>query len=594
MLTKKMMLNELEEANGIGKIILNRLRHNGIDTLEKLVSIKVEDLVKINGIGNSTALKLKMFAIDILKEKKFTEKKSNSKNKLKIVKPAVSKDIITKRSLKLEKPVIPKKVESTIPLSNEKTSFFNNNNLIEIEVTPKAIKPQLTGSEETLSNLMKNQISKLPLKSFFSHKTMQKIRFLHYKVKLLENILNRGEEQLKLEELDYIIDYVEILNVNYKNQSHLKIFKDLNISSSFHDPLMDKEIEIWDLMFECTWALWILARIYVSLSQDYELKKDYQNAIIAMVKASKIFKTAAHFSAACTRQEEFGKSLKCEDLELRSEEARILAQCLAAEKEEKENNLFLASKIYSGLSVLSKRLLYLKQHGKIKTSLLTAQFHYDYGMAYFLKAKILGVSANSDEEKQNELELRQKSNFYFSKAEEIWHDLRVNYINLSLDEIKKIDHNLSIVNENIIENDAEVMEFEDLNKVEEIDPFIVIPENIAPFIPRSTSYLTKFKPKHVEFGSYREFKNVKIESTDNVDKMEILKIELATIKRTITELKFLYKNNDIDINKFTELIEKYTLKLKTIENDLKNLREKREKNTQKKEKRLIKTFQMKT
>ena len=64
------MINELEEANGIGKIILNRLRHKGINTLEKLVSMKIDDLVKIHGIGNATALKLKMLALDVLKEKK--------------------------------------------------------------------------------------------------------------------------------------------------------------------------------------------------------------------------------------------------------------------------------------------------------------------------------------------------------------------------------------------------------------------------------------------------------------------------------------------------------------------------------------------
>ena len=529
-----------------------------------------------------------------LKKKKIMEGKPKYEKTLKIIKPLDTKESNTKNLPKLQKPVIPGKFRSEKPLINEKPKPQDKKNLIEIEITPKAITPQVKRTEETLSDLMKSQMNKLPLKTFFPHKIMQKIRFLHFKVKALEEILNRGEEQIKLEELDYILDYVEVLNVNYKSQSHVKIFRDLNIISSFVDPMLNQEIEIWDLMFECAWALWILARIYEKMSLDFEINNDYQNAIVAMVQSSRIYKTAAYFSAACTRQEDTGKCLKNGILELKSEEARILAQSLAAEKEEKENNLHLASKLYSGLSVLSKRLLYLKQHGKVKGNLLTAQYHYDYGMAYFLKAKILSVSATSDEEKQKVLETRQKSNYYFSKAEEIWHNMRITLINLPVEEIEKIDHNLSIVNENIIENDAEVMESEDLKKIEEIEPLIAIPENIAPFVPQCTNYLTKFKPKHIEFQSYREFKNVKIENKDKVDDVEKLKIDIKTIKRTIKELKYLYNSNDIEINKFTELIEKYTHKLKTSESELRKLRDKREKKKITHEKKSVKKTLVKT
>ncbi|MFX1382049.1 MAG: helix-hairpin-helix domain-containing protein [Promethearchaeota archaeon] len=593
------MLNKLEEINGIGKILLNRLRHKGIDTLEKIISMNIDELEKIPGIGKATALKLKKFAIDTLKENKFIDKKSEFKNTLKIVKPIVPKKSEEKTPIKLEKPVIP-----------------INKNLIEIKITPKAISPQLTKTEETLNNLMKNQISKFPikkqtvelpkekekiklhnrnqknelprkkktkkllkknhetktpLKTFFPHDIMQKIRFLHHKIKYLEDILNRGNEPIKLDNLDYILDYVKILNVNYKTQSHVRIFKELEFISSFHDPLINKKIEIWDLMFECAWALWILARIYAEFSHKYESIKDYKNALVSMVEASKYYKTAAYFSAACTRQEDLGKSLSCDNLELESEEARILAQSLAAEKEEKDGNYILASKIYSGLSALSKRFLYLKKHEKIKEHSITAQYHYDYGMAYFLKAKMLDLGSYSDEEEKTAF--RQKSNYYFFKAEEIWQDMRHNFEDLSLRELKKIDHNLLIVNDYIIENDAEILPNKELDNIPEIEPIIAIPENVAPFLPRTTNYLTKFGPKHIEFSNYRKFKNIKIEHHSKSNEMERLKNKKAAIKQTIKELKMLYKKSDIDVNKFSELLEKYIFELKTIENNLKKIKE---------------------
>lgn len=39
----------------------------------------------------------------------------------------------------------------------------------------------------------------------------------------------------------------------------------------------------------------------------------------------------------------------------------------------------------------------------------------------------------------------------------------------------------------------------------------------------------------------------------------------------IKQLKILYENNDIDINSFTELFEKYSIKLETIEHAIRNI-----------------------
>ena len=89
--------------------------------------------------------------------------------------------------------------------------------------------------------------------------------------------------------------------------------------------------------------LWISAQAYSFLSKKYEEEKLMQNAIVAMVECSKMFKTAAYFSAACTRQENRGSTLSVENLELNSEECRILAQSLATTSEENKRNYAMAA-----------------------------------------------------------------------------------------------------------------------------------------------------------------------------------------------------------------------------------------------------------
>ena len=400
---------------------------------------------------------------------------------------------------------------------------------------------------------------------------MQRIRFLHFKIKKLEKTLKRDED-FNLDELNYVLDYVKILNINYKTQSQIKIFKELDINSSFYDPLEDREIKIWDLMFECTRVLWVLARAYAHLSEKFETEKQMKNAIIAMVECSKIYKTTAYFSAACTRQEDKGLSLSAENLELNSEEARIFAQNLAAIREENNNNFSLASQMYAGLSALSKRLYFLKNHNTTKEQHLKAQFNYDMGKACYLKAKALLKSSIALENEEKIKKLSQKSNYYFSKTEEIWENLVKNSDSLSKVELDNLRRNLSVVNDNIIENDVEVLDYNNIKDIQNPAPFIAVPENLGLFLPRSTMYLTKYPSRNLNFDRFKEYRISKLELGSHQSKIEKLLNEKAGIGRTIKQLKFLYERNDIDINIFFELLEKYEIKLEIIESKLERLK----------------------
>ena len=53
------MANELEDVSGIGKATAERLKAAGIDSVQKLATVKLEDLLrlKIKGVGASTGKK---------------------------------------------------------------------------------------------------------------------------------------------------------------------------------------------------------------------------------------------------------------------------------------------------------------------------------------------------------------------------------------------------------------------------------------------------------------------------------------------------------------------------------------------------------
>jgi len=408
--------------------------------------------------------------------------------------------------------------------------------------------------------------------TFFTDELQQRIRYLHFKIKKIEEALDKEEENFTLDDLNLVLEYTKILNINYQNENQVKILKDLDLTPTFLEPLGNsREIEIKDLMFECARTLWVMARAYSYISEKFESDEEWEDAIIAMVECSKMFKTSAYFSAASINQYDLGTTLSSENLELNSEEARILAQSIAALKEENSNNTYFASKLYAGLSSLSKRLFYLKKHEEKKKQQLRAQFHFDMGKACQLKAQASLESSITNINKDKVAKLQQKANFYFLKSEEIWSEMINSLSELSNEEKGSIEQNLSIVKEILEEKSLDTLNYEEIKRIQDPEPIIIIPENLAPFVPKSTIYLTKFVPKDLNIKRFKSFQKKKLEQKIPYSKRERLMDKKAGIVRTINELKLLKENKEIDIEKFAELLEKYSTKLKMIETAVEKL-----------------------
>ena len=644
----------MQIANGIGILNAERMKKKGIDSVEKLASSTVEDLIKIDGIGVNNA---KMFVEIAKKHLKSIGTRERIQNIIKKNKPlAISSNetkacdlmIFGTNRHKVSLETIKKLASSNeedisrlkgIEIPNAKRYIDIANKYLEsmrkeersediveivtlkqkeeiklpneLAITPKLNKVSIPGKlkikEYPQKLAVKTQSPKREklyqkkqdidakstmrpsygidiktgkkkitssspsiLKTFFPLETMQNIRFLHYKIKSLEEELwkNKG---FSSSELNYILDYIKILNINYKTQSQIKILKELEISTTFYDPIDKKEIVIWDLIFECSRVLWILAQAYSFLSKQYEAENLMENAIVAMVECSKMYKTAAYFSAACTRQEDKGFTLSVENLELNSEESRILAQSLATTSEENKRNYSMAANLSAGLSALTKRLAFVKRNNKITENQFKAQYQYDIGRACHLKAKSLLKFSHEEKNEEKIERLQKKATYYYHKAEDLWENMLTETELLNPVEKDCVKNNLSIVNEYIIENDAELIDDFEALEIQDPEPLIIVPENLAPFIPRTTDYLTKYKQADINFDAYLRYKNLMSDVLVNFDKIEELKNSKAGVGRTIKQLKILYENNDIDINSFTELFEKYSIKLETIEHAIQNI-----------------------
>ncbi|MHA1461212.1 MAG: hypothetical protein ACTSO8_06995, partial [Promethearchaeota archaeon] len=201
-----------------------------------------------------------------------------------------------------------------------------------------------------------------------------------------------------------------------------------------------------------------------------------------------------------------------------------------------------------------------------------AQYNYDIGKACHLKAKLLLNMSYNDENNEIIEDLQKKANYYFYKAEETWEYMLENLKELSNNEKENIQVNLSIVNEHIIENDVEIIKDNEAMKFQDPESLIIVPENLAPFLPRTTNYLTQFKPKDLNFYAYRRYKDLLSEISVDYNKLEELQNRKAGIGRTLKQLRVLYDNNDIDISEYTHLFEKYSTKLVTIENVIEKLK----------------------
>ncbi|MFX1374545.1 MAG: hypothetical protein ACFFA0_01925 [Promethearchaeota archaeon] len=409
--------------------------------------------------------------------------------------------------------------------------------------------------------------------TFFSEEVMQRIRYLHFKIKKIESALEKEDENFNLDDLNLILEYTKALNRNYQNNNHIEILKELDITSTHQDSLENKDIEIQDIMFECARVLWVMAKAYSQLSENYEEDGEWENAIIAMTECSKVYKTAAYFSAATTNQNELGNALNSENLELNSEESRIIAQSIAALREETNGNIYFASKLYAGLSLLSKRLFYLKQHEEKKKQQIRAQFHYDMGKACHLKAQASLESSITNINKEKVMKLKQKAIWYYIKAKDIWQEM-LKKISLSVDEKASIELNLSIVDESLNDDSIETLDYEEIKKIQDPEPIIIIPENLAPFVPKNVIYLTKFVPKDLNIKRFKAYQKKKLEEKIPYSRKEKLIDQKAGVVRTINELKLLKENNEIEIEKFAELMEKFSTKLKMIDSAIEKLAKK--------------------
>ncbi|MEJ2277192.1 MAG: hypothetical protein P8Y70_05495 [Candidatus Lokiarchaeota archaeon] len=399
------------------------------------------------------------------------------------------------------------------------------------------------------------------LKDLFPEEIVRKIRFLHFKTKKIEDSLKKVDEDFKIDDLMFIEYYVKILNINYKQKNQNLILAELALTSTYFDPIEDDNIIIYDIMFECARALWVLAQAYIRISENYEKEKDLENAILAMVKCSKAYKSAAYFSAAAINQNEKGTILNSENLEYKSEEARIIAQSLAAIREEKNNNLALASQIYAGLSALSKRMLYLKDHVKKIRNHLIGQSYFDLGKSCYLKSLSIQkfiLSKDSNGNNRNAIkDLLNKASYYYHKSEEIWEDLlKSEHDSLSDEEIDKLRINLSIVNESIIECQTEPMEFDLVKDIVDPEPYIIIPENLAHILPKTTMFLSQINCMDVNVNVLKKFKNKELQVNSPESKRKKLLSKKTGVGRTIKELKTLYKNNDIEVDRYAELLER--------------------------------------
>ena len=123
------MSNELENVSGIGKATAERLKAAGIDSIQKLATMKIDDLLKlkIKGIGAATGKKYiasakKLFekttpAKEIVTESKVIEKQKVDKKEIKKVedKKVIEDKPVAKKVVEKEKPVEVKKLEKVDP-----------------------------------------------------------------------------------------------------------------------------------------------------------------------------------------------------------------------------------------------------------------------------------------------------------------------------------------------------------------------------------------------------------------------------------------------------------------------------------------------
>lgn len=81
-------------------------------------------------------------------------------------------------------------------------------------------------------------------------------------------------------------------------------------------------------------------------------------------------------------------------------------------------------------------------------------------------------------------------------------------------------------------------------------------------------------PKDLNIKRFKTYQRKKLEEKIPYSKKEKLIDQKAGVVRTINELKLLKKNNEVDVDKFAELMEKFSTKLKMIDSAIEKLAKK--------------------
>ena len=491
-------------------------------------------------------------------ERKSKKKKRKNVEKIKKNSPYMNKITSSQKITKKKK-----NQKTQTKRKTEKVNYLNTNSsqVIVLETKPSKLD----------SKIKERDVSYC--KAFFDVETIQKIRFLHLKIKKIEKQVFRGEGGYSIRDLELFHEYITLLNINYKTKNQNLILRELDLTLSYYDPIDRVDINIYDIMFECARTLWVMALFCANLSEEYESEENWESAIVTMVECSKSYKAASYFSGASVNQKNIGSSLNPEYLEFKSEETRILAQSIAALKEEATNNFYLASKLYAGLSALSKRLYYLKPHDEKTGIKIQAQFSYDMGKSCHLIARAIKSSLIEKSRKAPERVNQKllKANYYYSIAEGLWEDLLQNIKDLTKNEKKDIEENLKIVNEIIMENDVEILDYESVKHIQDPEPIIIVPENLSGHIPKVVDFLRRYPYRDHSARRLKRFRTIKFEEKITLNKKSELLNRKATLGRLINELKYLYDNNDIDIDKYMELLEKYKTKINDLNSAIETL-----------------------
>ncbi|MFX1504278.1 MAG: hypothetical protein ACFFDH_25180, partial [Promethearchaeota archaeon] len=81
-------------------------------------------------------------------------------------------------------------------------------------------------------------------------------------------------------------------------------------------------------------------------------------------------------------------------------------------------------------------------------------------------------------------------------------------------------------------------------------------------------------PKDLNIKRFKSYQKKKLEEKIPYSRKEKLIDKKAGVVRTINELKLLKDNNEIEIEKFVTLMEKYSVKLKMIDSAIEKLAKK--------------------